>query len=249
MSSLVSEDEYAIKINNLEKSFGKLKAIDNLNLSIKKGEILGLLGPNGAGKTTLIHCIMGIYKFKGEINVLGNEIPKFKKKARYKIGFMPQELAIYLDLTPKQNAYFYGRIYGMKDHEIKSKIDNLFKMLELKEKANKLSRTLSGGQKRRVSLGITLLTDPDILIMDEPTVGVDPVLRMEFWEYFQKLRDEGKTIIISTHITDEAIRTDRVALMMNGKLIAVGKPKQLMLDNGVETLEELFIKYKNGGSE
>jgi ABC-2 type transport system ATP-binding protein len=249
------EHQSAVTITNLTKSFviskrflfkqKKLKAVNDVSLTIKKGEIFGLLGPNGAGKTTLIHSLMGIYKFKtGEINILGHQIPKEKIEARRKIGFMPQDLAIYLDLTPLQNALFYGRIFGLKDKEIKSKLDDLFNLLALTEKKNSLSRTLSGGQKRRVSLGISLLANPEILILDEPTVGVDPVLRQEFWEYFNDLKNEGKTIIISTHITDEAVRTDRVGLMMDGNMLAVGNPKSLMAENSVETLENLFLKFK-----
>lgn len=241
--------QHAITIESLTKNFGNLLAVNDLSLSIERGEIFGLLGPNGAGKTTLIHSIMGIYKLKsGKINVLGYNIPKNKNDARRNIGFMPQETAIYIDLTPMQNALFYGRIFGMKDSHIKEKIGDLFQLLALTEKTNKLCRTLSGGQKRRVSLGIALLNDPQILILDEPTVGVDPVLRKEFWEYFEDLKSQGKTIIISTHITDEAIRTDRVGLMMDGRLLAVGNPKDLMSKYSVDTLEDLFIKFKNGGT-
>jgi ABC-2 type transport system ATP-binding protein len=236
----------AVSIKSLTKNFGKLVAVNDVSLSVMKGEIFGLLGPNGAGKTTLIHCLMGIYKLKtGEINILGHPIPKKKIDARKKIGFMPQDLAIYLDLTPLQNALFYGRIFGLNDKEIKTKVDDLFKLLALTEKKKSLSRTLSGGQKRRVSLGISLLTNPELLILDEPTVGVDPVLRQEFWDYFNDLKNEEKTIIISTHITDEAVRTDRVGLMMDGKMLAVGHPKSLMAENSVDTLENLFLKFKS----
>ena len=239
----------AITIANLTKNFGKLLAVNDVSLTIPKGEIFGLLGPNGAGKTTLIHCLMGIYKIKaGRINILGYDIPKKKNFARQKIGFMPQELAIYLDLTPVQNALFYGRIFGLNDNETKKKLSELFQLLELSDKKDKLCRTLSGGQKRRVSLGISLLTEPELLILDEPTAGVDPILRQEFWDYFKELKNEGKTIVVSTHITDEAVRTDRVGLMMEGKMLAVGNPKILMKENSVETLEELFIHFKKGGN-
>lgn len=238
----------AVNIHNLTKKFGHLTAVNNLTLTINKGEIFGLLGPNGAGKTTLIHCLMGIYKIQsGSISILGKEIPKKRIEVRKRIGFMPQDVAIYLDLTPLQNMLFYGRIYGMKDNEIKAKVDDLFTLLDLTEKKDSLCRTLSGGQQRRVSLGISMLSDPELLIMDEPTVGVDPVLRQEFWEHFNELKDQGKTIIISTHITDEAVRTDRVALMMKGNLLALGNPKDLMEENNVETLEDLFLRFQNGG--
>lgn len=235
----------AVTIKQVTKQFGKLIAVNDVSLQIPQGEIFGLLGPNAAGKTTLIHSIIGLYKFTGDIQVMGYSIPVDKIKARKIIGFMPQDTAIYRDLSPMQNILFYGRIYGMKDADIKQKAKELFKLLELEEKQNKMCNTLSGGQQRRVSLGIALLTDPEILIMDEPTVGIDPVLRQEFWDYFKKFRDEGKTIILTTHITDEALRVDRVGLMIDGKLILVGKPKELMAENDITTLEELFIKYKH----
>ncbi len=238
----------AIEISHLTKSFGELKAVDDLSLSIPKGEIFGLLGPNGAGKTTLIHSIIGVYRIDaGTIHVLGHPIPEEKLEARKKIGFMPQDLAIYSDLTPKDNFLFYGRLYGMPDQTIKQRMKELLAMLRLEEKKNTVVHKLSGGQKRRVSLGISLLTEPELLILDEPTVGVDPVLRKEFWDYFQRLKEEGKTILITTHITDEAMRADRVGMMIKGKIIATGNPNELMRQNQASTLEDLFIRYEKGG--
>ena len=198
--------ELAIKVENLTKRFGKLVAVNNASVTIPKGEIFGLLGPNGAGKTTLIHSILGVYKIdSGKIHVLGFEIPKKKTEARKRIGFMPQELAIYNDLTVKDNILFYGRIYGLPDNQIKKRIEELVEFLKLEEKLNVIARNLSGGQKRRLSLGISLLHEPELIILDEPTVGVDPVLRKQFWEYFLSLKKEGKTTLITTHITDEAL--------------------------------------------
>ena len=236
----------AITTEHVTKVFGSLVAVNDVSLEIPTGEVFGLLGPNGAGKTTLIHSIMGLYKLKtGKIKVLGHEIPKEKQAARKKCGFMPQDTAVYTDLTPKQNVLFYGRIFGMKDSEIKKRMDEVFKLLALEEKANKLCRTLSGGQRRRVSLGIALLTEAELLILDEPTVGVDPVLRQEFWQYFRDFANQGRTIVISTHITDEAVRTDRVGLMIQGKMLLVGKPKELLSEHKVQTLEELFLVMNN----
>jgi ABC-2 type transport system ATP-binding protein len=236
----------AIIIDGLTKRFGEMVAVDNVSVKVERGEIFGLLGPNGSGKTTLIHCLMGIYRFDGSVNVLGYQIPEEKQEARKRIGFMPQEIAIYNDLSPLENALFYGRIYGMEDEAIRKRFDDLSKLLVLEEKKDKTTRTLSGGQKRRVSLGLALLTDPDLIILDEPTVGVDPLLRREFWKYFEDLRSAGKTLLITTHITDEALRVDRVGMMLRGKLIDTGPPKGLMTSHSVETLEDLFIKYEGG---
>ncbi len=215
-------------------------------MNVGRGEIFGLLGPNGSGKTTLIHCLMGIYRFEGTVNVLGHTIPGQKQAARRRIGFMPQEVAIYNDLSPLENALFYGRIYGMEDEAIRKRYDEISRLLQLEEKRDRTARTLSGGQKRRVSLGIALLTDPDLIILDEPTVGVDPLLRREFWRYFEELRSQGKTLLITTHITDEALRVDRVGLMLRGKLIVTGAPKELMASINVDCLEDLFINYEGG---
>ena len=236
----------AVIIEDMVKCFGDLKAVDRVSMKVDRGEIFGLLGPNGSGKTTLIHCLMGIYTFEGSASVLGHPIPEGKLAARRRIGFMPQETAIYNDLSPLENALFYGRIYGMEDEAIRKRFDELAKLLQLEEKRDKTARTLSGGQKRRVSLGIALLTDPDLIILDEPTVGVDPLLRREFWRYFEELRSRGKTLLITTHITDEALRVNRVGLMLRGKLIVTGAPKELMSSANVDTLEDLFIRYDGG---
>ncbi|MGD0818995.1 MAG: ABC transporter ATP-binding protein [Methanomassiliicoccales archaeon] len=238
--------EIAIDIEGLVKRFGDIVAVDNVSMRVDRGEIFGLLGPNGSGKTTLIHCLMGIYRFDGSVKVLGHPIPLNKLAARRKIGFMPQEIAIYNDLSPLENALFYGRIYGMEDESIRKRFDDLSHLLRLEEKRDRTTRTLSGGQKRRVSLGIALLTDPDLIILDEPTVGVDPLLRREFWKYFEELRSQGKTLLITTHITDEALRVDRVGMMLRGKLIVTGPPKELMASNHVDSLEDLFIHYEGG---
>ncbi len=238
--------EEGFVVEGLVKRFGDNVAVDGVSLKVDRGEIFGLLGPNGSGKTTLIHCLMGIYRFEGTVSVLGHPIPREKLAARRRIGFMPQEIAIYNDLSPLENALFYGRIYGMEDEAIRRKFDELCRLLQLEDKRDRTVRTLSGGQKRRASLGIALLTDPDLIVLDEPTVGVDPLLRREFWRYFEGLRSKGKTLLITTHITDEALRVGRVGMMLQGKLIATGTPKDLMDSAQVETLEDLFIRYEGG---
>jgi ABC-2 type transport system ATP-binding protein len=187
---------------------------------------------------------MGIYSFKeGTINILDMEMPRQKMEVRRKVGFMPQEVSIYGDLSPVENMLFYGRLYGLGDEEIRRRIDALFKLLDLEEKGDVPSRTLSGGQKRRVSMGIALLADPELIVLDEPTVGVDPLLRKQFWDHFRSLKERGKTLLITTHITDEALKVDRVGLAIHGRLLVTGQPGELMRENGVSSLEDLFLRY------
>ncbi len=237
--------ESAISVEGLTKSFGDIRAVDDVSLEVPRGEIFGLLGPNGSGKTTLIHCLMGIYRFdRGTIRVLGHDVPGQKREVRRRTGFMPQEVSIYGDLSPEENVRFYGRLYGLRDDDIRERTDRLFRFLDLEGKRRSPSRTLSGGQRRRVSLGIALLPDPDLIILDEPTVGVDPLLRKQFWDHFQELKEQGKTILITTHITDEALRVDRVALMIGGRILALGRPQELMAGSGVGSLEDLFLRYE-----
>lgn len=237
----------AIQVDHLTKRFGNLRAVDDVSLSVPVGEIFGLLGPNGSGKTTLIHSLMGIYSTdSGTIKVLGHDIPREKVQARRRIGFMPQEVSIYGDLSPFENLLFYGRLYGLDDEVIRERSEGLFSFLHLQDKRSAPSRTLSGGQRRRVSLGIALLPDPDLIILDEPTVGVDPLLRKQFWDHFQELKGKGKTILITTHITDEALRVDRVSLMIHGRILAIGRPRELMEGAGVTSLEDLFLLYEGG---
>lgn len=220
---------------------------------MKKGEILALLGPNGAGKSTLIYMITGVYKAdEGNIEISGLKIPEEKFEALKNVGFMPQEYALYEDLTPIDNMIFFGRLYGMSGEELGVRIPELLSLLEIEAKADVPVHKLSGGQKRRASLATALIHDPDILILDEPTVGVDPILRVKFWEYFRQLVQSGKTILLTTHVMDEATHADTVALMRRGKIVDRDTPDALLVRHGVKTLEEVFVKVSletNGDME
>lgn len=234
--------EYAIKTSSLTKEFGDFKAVNDLNLKVKKGEIYGLLGPNGAGKTTAIKMLSGLLKpSSGEAFILGNKIPD-KKMASY-IGYMPQETALYVGLTVHQNMKFYGKLFGIKGTKIKEKEKELLEFVDLYNWRNQLVQNLSGGMKHRASLACTLIHEPELLFLDEPTVGVDPELRISFWEYFNELKDEGITILITTHYMDEARRCDRVGFMNYGKLIAESTPQELLSKAGTDSLEDAFLKF------
>ncbi len=236
----------AVKTDKLTKNYGDFKALDELELQVIKGEIYGLLGPNGAGKTTAIKVLVGLLKkTSGTAQVLDIEIPN--KQIASDIGFMPQETAMYIGLTVHQNMEFFGKLFGMTKEQIAIKEAELLKFVDLEDWKDELVQNLSGGMKHRVSLACTLIHEPDILFLDEPTVGVDPKLRANFWKYFNKLKENGTTVIITTHYMDEARNCDRVGFMRQGKLIAEGIPNEIMKDTGTDNLEDAFLHYATIG--
>jgi ABC-2 type transport system ATP-binding protein len=246
---LAVETEYAIETENLVKIYktGKVQAVNGLNLRIKKGEIYALIGANGSGKTTSLNMISGaLFPTSGTIKVLGKDIPEFRRMITNYIGLAPQEYSIYEDLSLEENVRFFSRLYGMKKIEFEEKFQELLKILRLEEKRSTLVKNLSGGMKRRTSIACSLIHSPKIVFFDEATVGVDPVLRTFFWEYFRSLKDEGVTLVITSHVMDEAERADRIGLMRAGKLIAEGTPAELKSTYGAETIEEIFIQLSEG---
>ncbi|AMK15316.1 ABC transporter ATP-binding protein [Methanobrevibacter olleyae] len=232
----------AVRTVLLGKKYGDFKALDNLSLEINKGEIYGLLGPNGAGKTTIIKILCGLLNpTSGEAYILDNKVPN--KKISSDIGYMPQETALYSGLTIHQNIEFYAKLFGIKNNEIKEKEMELLNFVDLYDWRNEIIENLSGGMKHRVSLACTLIHNPKVIILDEPTVGVDPELRISFWNYFNKLKDEGVAILITTHYMDEAERCDRIGLINHGHLIAENTPKNLIIEAGTDSLEDAFLKF------
>ena len=237
-----------IQTSSLTKKFGNFTAIDNLNLNIRKGEIYGLLGPNGAGKTTTIRLLCGLIKYgSGESFILGKKTPN-NYIAAY-IGYMPQETVLYEGLSVKQNMEFYGEIFGLKKVRIKERIDDLLKFIDLERWKEELVGNLSGGMKHRVSLACTLIHEPKVLFLDEPTVGVDPELRVSFWDYFDSLKKNGITILITTHYMDEARHCDRIGFMKSGRLIAEGEPDEILKTSDTNSLEDAFLKISREGEQ
>jgi len=191
---------------------------------------------------TAIKVLAGLLKMtSGSAEILEIGVPN--KLISSNIGYMPQETAMYLGLTVHQNLEFFGKLFGMGKEQIAGKEDELLKFVDLEDWRDELVQNLSGGMKHRVSLACTLIHEPDILFLDEPTVGVDPKLRVNFWNYFNKLKETGTTVIITTHYMDEARRCDRVGFMRKGKLIAEGEPDQLLSDTGTESLEDAFLMF------
>ena len=231
---------YVIETKNLTKKFGNFTAVDNLNLKIKQGEIYGLLGPNGAGKTTTIKMLTGLLKITtGQAIVLDKNVPNDSIAAD--LGHMPQETALYLGITVHQNLEFFGEIFGLSKKKIKTRESELLKFIDLEAWRDELVQNLSGGMKHRVSLICTLIHEPKLLFLDEPTVGVDPELRESFWKYFHQLRDSGVTILLTTHYMDEARHCDRIGFMRTGRLIAEDTPTNVLKSSKQDSLEDAFL--------
>lgn len=239
---MTKDDEKVIETIGLTKRFGNFVAVNNLDLKVKKGEIYGLLGPNGAGKTTLIKMLCNILNpSTGGARVLGEQIPDGNIVSR--IGYMPQETGVYMGLTVDQNLKFYGRVFNLDKNEIEKRKDELLKFVALEDWKHEMVENLSGGMKHRVSLACTLIHQPELLFLDEPTVGVDPELRVSFWDYFYQLRQKGVTILITTHYMDEARNCDRIGFMQHGHLIAEDTPLKLLEESGKDSLEDAFLVY------
>lgn len=234
--------DYVIETDSLSKKYGDIVVLDNLNLKVKKGEVYGLLGPNGAGKTTTIKILCGLTNpSTGQAKVLQKIVPS--KDLAPSIGYMPQETALYMGLTISQNLEFFGSIFGLKNQQIQKRINEILQFIQLEKWRDALVGNLSGGMKHRVSLGCTLMHQPDILFLDEPTVGVDPELRNSFWDYFNLLKKRGVTILITTHYMDEARHCDRIGFVRRGRLIAEGEPLHLLEITSTDSLEDAFLKF------
>lgn len=238
----------AMEVKNLVKRFGPVRAVDGLSLAVRPGEIYGLLGPNGSGKTTLIRLITGLLKpAAGIVTVLGQRMPD--KRALAAVGYMTQAGALYEDLTVRENITFFARMCGGVTRD---RVGEMLALVELQDRAGSLVRQLSGGMKQRVSLACALVHRPRLLLLDEPTVGVDPQLRVSFWEYFQRLAGEGAALLVSSHVMDEAARCHRLGLIRQGRLLAEGTPPELLERVGAASLEEAFLKFigrKDAGNE
>ncbi|MEB8127383.1 ABC transporter ATP-binding protein [Staphylococcus succinus] len=233
-----------IEVHNINKSFDKKHILKDINVTFEKGKIVGLIGPSGTGKTTLIQCILGMEKTDtGWVTVNDREIPN--RKVLKDIGYMAQSDALYEDLTGKENLKFFAGIYIKKRKYIKERIKSCSEMVQLQDALNQKVSTYSGGMKRRLSLAISFLQDPNILILDEPTVGIDPKLRQAVWQDLEDAKQRNKSILVTTHVLDEASRCDKLLLMNHGKIIASGSPDELKQQYNAKTIEEVFLKMED----
>jgi len=234
-----------IETENLVKVFkeGSIRAVDGLTISIKKGEIYALIGANGSGKTTTVNMMTGaLAPTSGRIVVLGFEMPRQRRLVSGRIGVAPQEYSLYPDLTLEQNARFFARLYGMNPQDFRRRFNELNEILRLRGREHSLVSNLSGGMKRRASIECALLHEPEVVFFDEATVGIDPVLRAFLWNYFRTLRSLGLTILLTSHVMDEAGKADRIGLVRAGKLVEEGEPEELMTRHNVHSIEEVFLK-------
>lgn len=229
----------AIEIKNLEQSYGKHIVLQNISLRMPKGEILGLLGPSGSGKTTLVRSIMGMLSpKKGKITVLGHDIPNRQLLA--KIGYMAQSDALYATLTARDNLNFFANLMGIRHP--KEAIDHAARVVNLTDYLDRRVQDYSGGMKRRLSLAIALVPNPELLILDEPTVGIDPELRRQIWRELHQLSAQGTTILITTHVMEDAEECTQLLLIRDGQEIAQGTPAELKKQYDEPTVEAVFIK-------
>jgi ABC-2 type transport system ATP-binding protein len=237
-------NQSAIVIENLVKRFEDVTAVDGVNLQVVEGELFGLLGPNGAGKTTIINVLCGLLKpTSGSAIVGGYDVQKEPAKVKDIIGVCVQETAVYPYLTGAENVELFGNLHAMDRNTLKARRDMLLEKLGLTQDAKRKAEKYSGGMKRRLSLILALIHDPQIAFLDEPTVAMDPQSRHTVWDFTRELKRNGKTIILTTHYMEEAEELcDRVGVIDHGKLIALGSPKDLISKNEVKNLEEVFIK-------
>lgn len=237
--------ERVIDIRGLKKVFGDLVAVNGISFDVTKGEIFGLLGPNGSGKSTTIRMICGVMTpTEGEGEVFGFKLNRDVEAIKTRIGYMSQQFSLYGDLTVLENLAFYGRIFGIKKNKVIDKSKELVERAGLNGKENALTRTLSGGQKQRLALSCALVHDPILLVLDEPTAGVDPVSRRAFWRTIMELSRDGVTVLVTTHYMDEAVVCDRIGFIYNGDIISIDTPEGHYEKSGYGNLEDIFIAYE-----
>jgi ABC-2 type transport system ATP-binding protein len=230
----------AVQAEGVRKSFGSIHALDGLSLSVRPGTIYGLLGPNGSGKTTLIRALAGLIRADaGTVTILG-QAPR-DAVAAGAVGYMTQAAALYGELSIEENLRFFGSLQNVPAAEAAGRIDDALRAVALLDRRRTVVSTLSGGMRTRVSLAATLLHRPQLLLLDEPTVGVDPALRRDFWDHFRALARAGATILVSSHVMDEAARCDRLGLIRSGRLLAEGTAAELCARAGTADLESAFL--------
>lgn len=244
----MEQKETIIEAKNLTKKFGSFLANDNLTFSVRKGEIFGFLGANGAGKTTAIKILCGLsHPTSGEISVAGYDVYTQREKIKRSIGYMSQKFSLYEDLTVAENFRFYGGIYGLRRKDIRERTDFFLEQLGLQEARDKVIRELPLGWKQKLAFSLAILHKPQIVFLDEPTGGVDPITRRQFWDMIYEVANEGVTVFVTTHYMDEAEYCGRVSIMVAGRIEALDTPDALKAKYQVDSMDDVFLKLARGG--
>ena len=231
----------AVDVRDLVVVRGSVRAVDGISFSTRPGEVTGLLGPSGCGKSTLMRSVVGVQRVtSGEVSVLG--LPAGSAPLRRRVGYVTQEPSVYADLTVTENLRFFARVLGAP----RGDVDRVLAAVDLEPQRDRLVSTLSGGQRSRASLAVALLDDPEVLVLDEPTVGLDPVLRRDLWSLFHRLSAEGVAVLVSSHVMDEAERCDRLLLMREGRLLADSTTDELLARTGADNVEHAFLHIVEG---
>jgi ABC-2 type transport system ATP-binding protein len=239
--------DFAVTIDGLSKKFGAFTAVDGISLKVEYGEIFGFLGANGAGKTTAIRMLCGLLQpTSGTGMVNGFDINREYEKIKPSIGYMSQKFSLYGDLTGRENLQFYGTVYGLRGGPLKDRIAELIDSLNLQEFIDRPTGHLPVGWRQRIGLAAAIVHHPRIVFLDEPTGGVDPVFRRRFWEILYQLADDGTNLFVTTHYMDEAEFCRRISIMHRGKIVVVGRPRELVASRGLRNLQETFIDFLSG---
>jgi ABC-2 type transport system ATP-binding protein len=237
----------AVYAKDLTRRFGKFTAVDNISLDVRRGEIFGFLGANGAGKTTAIRMFCGLLPpTSGEARVAGFDVNTESRKIKQTIGYMSQKFSLYEDLTVVENIEFYGGIYGLTREQIAQKTESMLHELDLKERRNTLTSALPLGWKQRLALSVSLIHDPSIIFLDEPTGGVDPISRRNFWRIIYDIAGSGKTVFVTTHYMDEAEYCGRLSIMYEGRIIEMGQPGALKEKYRLSSMQDIFVHLVGG---
>jgi ABC-2 type transport system ATP-binding protein len=233
---------WAVEVENLVKKFGDFVAVDHISFRVRRGEIFGFLGPNGAGKSTAIRILCGLLRpTSGLARVGGFDVAREPETVRENIGYMSQKFSLYDDLTVEENLEFFGGVYGVAESRLREREEFVLRMAGLLDRRTTTTQLLAGGWKQRLALGCAILHEPPILFLDEPTSGIDPIARREFWDLIYQLSEKGHTVFVTTHYMDEAEYCHRLALMHKGKIIALDTPATLKQAAGKASLEEVFV--------
>ena len=238
-----ADAKLAISANDLTRRFGAFVAVDHITFDVGAGEVFGFLGANGAGKTTAIKMLVGLLApSEGEAHVAGFDVRRERAQIRRSIGYMSQRFSLYADLTVRENIQLYGGIYGLTDDEIRDRTAALLETLGLTASGGELVGRLPLGWKQKLAFSVALLHEPKIVFLDEPTGGVDPITRRQFWELIYAAADRGTTVFVTTHYMDEAEYCTRISIMVDGRIAALGTPAELKVQFGVETVDDVFVR-------